>query len=68
MSKNNHWTKRELSLYKSGYKDLARAVIRQWVRDKAPESERGMIMLWESLIEEDFNNTGVEYVMHSRTK
>lgn len=49
MSKpKDHWTKRELTL-RQGVKELAKAVIEQWILDGKPECDAEVIKLWENI-------------------
>lgn len=49
MSKpKDHWTKRELTL-RQGVKELAKAVIEQWIEDGKPECDAEVIKLWKSI-------------------
>ena len=43
------WTKGELSL-KPGYQHLAKEIIKQWVRDGKPESDRPQIEIWRRVL------------------
>lgn len=49
MSKpKDRWTKRELTL-RQGVKELAKAVVEQWIEDGKPECDAEVIKLWESI-------------------
>lgn len=43
------WTKEELSL-RVGFPELAKAVVKQWILDGKPKSDREEILYWIELI------------------
>lgn len=45
------YTRRELRIYKNGYVDLAKEVVRQWNIDGRPRGDEVGIQLWSDLID-----------------
>lgn len=50
MSKEKDWTKEELTIFRNGPKGLAKAVIRQWLKDGAPAKDLDGIRVWLSML------------------
>jgi hypothetical protein len=46
----NQWTKRELTVYKNGTLELAKAVVRQWQLDGCPKQDLKAIEYWKGVI------------------
>lgn len=47
-NKKDRWTKKELSL-RVGIKQLAIAVIEQWIADGKPEADKQIIEAWKKI-------------------
>lgn len=52
------YKKRELRLYKNGFCDLAKAVVRQWNTDGRPRSDEDGAKAWSSILKEHHKNIG----------
>lgn len=50
MSEDNEYTKEELTIFRNGPKGLARAVIRQWLKDGAPTKDLPGIKVWLAML------------------
>lgn len=48
-TKNDEYTKEELTVKKNGYKDLALAVLKQWAEDGRPEKDRSAVETWKKV-------------------
>lgn len=47
--KTDEYTRNELTVKKNGYKDLALAVMKQWVSDGRPEKDRSAMEAWRKV-------------------
>lgn len=52
------YKKRELRVYKNGFCDLAKAVVRQWNTDGRPRSDEECAKAWGSILKEHHKNIG----------